>query len=129
MAVGSSDPTTTPLFFIIAVSWNETFDQPNYRAFRTTRASELYRTIEQYAHLQIPTVCVSVYVFLEPKAAGPGVGPSAFAHWGVIRNNGILITPPHWGHLATEPTSTPPHCYSGYRYTQDFRSPVRRGKS
>jgi len=54
MAVESSDPTTTPLFFIIAVSWNETFDQPDYRAFRTTRASELLRTTEQYAHLNIP---------------------------------------------------------------------------
>ena len=44
MAVGSPDPTTAPLFFIIAVSWNGAFDQPDYRAFRTTRASELYRT-------------------------------------------------------------------------------------
>ena len=53
MAVGSSDPTTTPIFFIIAVSWYETFDQPDYRAFQTTRASELYRTTEQYGHTPI----------------------------------------------------------------------------
>ena len=26
--------TTTPLFFIFAVSWNETYDQPDYRAFQ-----------------------------------------------------------------------------------------------
>ena len=56
MAVGSSDLTTTPLFFIIAVSWNETFDQPDYRAFRTTRASELYRTNRAIRSLQIPIV-------------------------------------------------------------------------
>ena len=48
------DPTTTPHFFIIAVSWNETFDQPDYRAFRTTRASDLYRTTEQYALCRFP---------------------------------------------------------------------------
>ena len=30
MAVGSSDPTTPPLFLIIAVSWNETFDHSDY---------------------------------------------------------------------------------------------------
>ena len=56
MAVGSSDLTTTPLFFIIAVSWNETFDQSDYPDYPRLpqNTPELYRTTEHYALCRFP---------------------------------------------------------------------------
>ena len=80
MAVGSSDPTTPPLFFIAAVSWNETFDQPDYPGLPQTTPD--YHRLPNFTVLPSNTlICIFPWTQLmqippQPRSRRPFPSPA-----------------------------------------------------